>query len=160
MFKIFKKFLFKEDIKLDTINNKILYLIKHVDDIDMYSSEFRNVSEDFLEKDIIEYIKILNFILRSNLETKTISIKYINENSFTYTTFSFWYSNNNAILKDKSFLKEWLELSLRFTKWYEYAKKDFNNSSNTVNSRKLSPYYLNIINIVNSMINIIIKKDI
>lgn len=159
MFKLFKKF-FKEDVKLDTPIDKILYLIKHIEEINLYSSEFRNVNDDFLEKDIIAYNSILNFILRNSLETKIISIKLINENSYTYTTYSFWYSKENMILTDKSFLKEWLELSLKFIKWYEYAKKDFNNVNNTVNSRKLGPYYLNIVNIVNSITNVVLKKEV
>ena len=145
-------------IKLDTTIKKIEYLLENVDNINLYSISFRNVTEDFLEKDIITYIDTLNFILRSSLETRILSIKFINENSYKRTTYSFWYSNDHKILPDNSYLKEWLTLSLQFIKWSEFAKKDFSNSNNTVNCRKLSPYYLNITNIINTMSSIIIKN--
>lgn len=159
MLNILKKFLsFRKKNKLITTIDKLKYLIQEVDNINLYSSSFRNTNDDFLERDIISYIDQLQFILRNSLETKIISIKVINENNYTYTTYSFWYSNAGMILKDNTFLKEWLELSLRFMQWAEHAKKDFNNVNSTVNSRKLSPYYLNISNIVNSMIEVITKK--
>lgn len=145
-------------IKLDTTIKKIEYLLNNVDTINLYSIAFRNVTEDFLEKDIITYLDTLNFILRSSLETKVISIKMINENSYKRITYSFWYSNEHKILPDNSYLKEWLTLAMRFIKWSDYAKKDFKNSNNTVNCRKLSPYYLNITNIINTMTEIVIKK--
>jgi hypothetical protein len=145
-------------IKLDTTIKKIEYLLEHLDNINLYSISFRNITEDFLEKDIITYIDTLQFILRSSLETKIISIKYINENSYKRITYSFWYSDDLKILPDNEYLKEWLLLASQFIKWAEFAKKDFNNSNNTVNSRKLSPYYLNITNIVNTILDIAIKK--
>ena len=145
-------------IKLDTPIKKIEYLLEHLDSINLYSISFRNITEDFLEKDIIAYIDTLQFILRNSLETKVISIKFINENSYKRITYSFWYSNDHRILPDNEYLKEWLTLSLQFIKWAEFAKKDFNNSNNTVNSRKLSPYYLNITNIINTITDTVIKK--
>lgn len=159
MFEKIKLILYQKGLfKLDTLEKKIEYLIKHFDKINLYSKDFRNVYEDFLEKDIVRYIETLRFILRSSLETKPISINPITDSSYYRITYSFWYSNQGEIINNNETLKEWLQQALQFIKWGDVAKKDYNKAYNSSNFRKLSPYYLNITNIIDTLINALLVK--
>lgn len=153
MFKKIKFLLFKKGyLKLDTIEKKIKFIITNIEKVNLYSSSYRNIYCDFLEKDILDYIEVLKIIVRSPLDTKIITVKSITESSYISTSFSYWYSNKGDMLDNKEYINTWLTLSLGFIEWCEEAKKNFNNTNSINNYRKLSPYYNNINNIIENML--------
>lgn len=153
MFKKIKYILYKKGyLKLDTLDKKIDFILMFINNINMYSIFYRNKHIDFLEKDILEYINKIKYLLMQGLETKILSINNITESSYINTSFSFWYSNNKSILDTNNELIEWLNLVKDFGNWCSSAKSNFNNTYVSVNYRKLSPYYLNITNIVDSIL--------
>lgn len=149
------------DIRTYTLSKKIDLLMKK-QDINFYTPDYRNTFLDFIESDIVKYDKILVDVLRQGLETKFVTIRDITQNSYQYKSFSFWYSNNDNVLETKAEYKKFLYTIFNFTKWYEEAKVQHDNTTLLNNVRRLTPYYYNIEQIVNTILEIegMIKKEV
>lgn len=153
MFKGIKRYLYKKGyLRLDTLYKKILYLVKYKDNINFYSPNYRNSMLDFLEKDIVIYNRQLDNVIRQGLETRYVTVRDISQNSYTYTSFSFWYSDNGKIIENNQELDRFLHQITIFVKWYEDSIKDMTNTTLLNNTRRLKPYYTNIETIVNNIL--------
>lgn len=145
-------------LQAKTTEEKLDRLLVYITKLDLYSRYFSNITQSFLEKDIVAYIEELERILIYTLDSKLISVRSITPESHKELPYSYWYTYNGIILNDKDMLKLWLEKARAFVVWCDTAKTDFNNTVRINNFRKLAPYYNNIINITDDLYYSILKK--
>lgn len=152
-----KVYLVKKNIlKHPDTETKIKFLLDNVNLINLYSSTSSNTFANFLHANIVSYLDELSVILISSLDTKAISVKQITEHSYINTSFSFWYTYDKVILNDDIYLKEFLSKALAFVQWSNVAKVDYNSNTRLNNFRRLSPYYHNITEIIETLYNLTI----
>ena len=157
MFKKLKRWLiYKGYIKLKTHLEKIEFITTM--DIDFYNEIYRNVRLDFIEKDIIHYNRSLDMILRQGLESTFVSVKDITQNSYFYTSFSLWCSDDGRILDDIKEVNTFFKNIKAFLSWYERADKVKDNTVMLNNVRRLKPYYYNLTVIIDLILEQEIKK--
>lgn len=153
MLKGIKKYLYKKGyLRLDTLYKKTMYLAEYKNNINFYSPSYRNSMLDFIEKDIVIYNRQLDNIIRQGLETRFVTVKDISQNSYTYTSFSFWYSDNGKVIENNKEIDRFIHQITVFVKWYEESIKNMTDATLLNNTRRLKPYYNNIETIVNSIL--------
>lgn len=159
LIKNIRLFLYKRGYKkVTSTSDKIKRCLYYIDYINLYDRYYSNLDGTFVEKDIVHYAEELEKILVYPLDTKIVNIKVIIESSYSNKPYSQWYTYDGIILNDRKVLKFWLEKSLAFISWCDTAKKDFGNTYRLNNFRKLSPYYANIITIVDDIYFNLLKK--
>lgn len=149
----------KRILKLIKLEDKINFLIKYKDNLNFYSNVYRNVYIDCLHNDIIKYTENLKYILKQGLETKFVNIRNITQDTYHYTSICFWYSDNNLELLDMQPFIIWLEHVKQFVTWFDKASLSNSNNIDMNNTRRLRPYYYDVENIINIIIENIKKNN-
>lgn len=151
--------LYKRGYKLPTtLLDKLKFIRKHVEYINLYDRYYTTIEQDFLEKDVVKYIEELDKILISSLDSKIVQLRVISPASYVKLSYSYWYTFNGIILNDNKLFITWLDKAITFVDWCDVAKTDYSNNYRLNNFRKLSPYYNNILNITEDIFTSILKK--
>lgn len=148
-----KQYLYKKGIlKHNTLLEKIKYLEPHKHNINFYGPNYRNNMLDFIEQDIVTFNRQLDYIIRQGLESRYVTVKDISQNSYIYTSYSFWYSDNNKVIENKNEIDRFFNLIFTFVNWYEESITNKTDATLLNNTRRLKPYYANIEAIVDDIL--------
>lgn len=146
------------------LSNCILYLLKNLNQINLYSNYYVLITVQTLEIDVIRYIEVLKFINSHDLAKKKITIRDISVASLYNKKIYLWYSDNDNFISisgnetNNTELYTFLTESLILAKWCE-KNANSNNLNVSYNYRRIIPYYTNIKHIVKEIHNGLNKKN-
>lgn len=132
--------------KITKKNNltKIEWLIANVDTINLYKPKYRNLYLKFIEEDVSRYIETIKQINNTDILNEYVYTKDVNVNTSKEVSISIWYTNNMEML-DNSLLLEFLLVSKELITSIDKCSSITNNSTTSINTRRLKPYYTNIL---------------